>query len=310
MYYLLIFLIILLYVLLQSQPERKKMKKENLYSFIICATIVLLAAFRADSVGADTKGYRDEYLAMGGYTSIQSIIDRHTIDYLGYYLTSKLFSMLGMPVQVWFGFIEAFYLFALMCLVKRFSRDIIFSLLVFTTIGLFSFSLAGLKQTFAMGLMMLAFLAFIEKRYLVTVLLIYVTYFTHQSVLIFLVAFPLYYVRKVRWLIWATIVLSVLIYYYNFLFMETMVDIIGNERWEKYLINESGYTSVTLIFYTVITLIAAFDNRKYNKAEPDFARFSLAMSILFGQCVTLFVQACLFIYTVHDDSSSKYSVLF
>lgn len=260
--------------------QKVKIRFGNIYVGLICLLLIILAAFRSDNVGADTSGYRLTYMAMGDYHSIQDIVDRFTDDYIVYYILSKIFHFLRMPVQVWFGFIEAFYLFALMKLVNKFSRDKIFSLLVYTTIGLFTFSMAGLKQTMAMSLMMLAFIALIEKKYIFTALLVVTTYYTHQSALILLAAFPIYYIRNARFLITFILGLCVLIYIYDYMFIEAMVETMGNERWESYLVTDSRYSFVTLIFYVVITFIAGINLKNYNTVEPDNANLFLGLSIL------------------------------
>lgn len=279
MYYLLILIILFLYNI-SHQPQGVNERKEKTYTFIICVILVLMAAFRSDVVGADTPGYRYAYDSLGQYPTFQSLVDRYSILYIGYFGLSKLFYMAGMPVQVWFGFVEAFYLYALMRLVNRFSKDKIFSLLVFTTVGLFSFSMAGLKQTFAMSFMMLNFICFIYNKYWLSALLVFATYYTHQSALIFLGAFPLYYVRKTKWFIPLTILLCLLIYFNSYFFMEKMVEALGYEKWESYLVTDSGYTYVTFIFYTVITLIAFWNFKNYNIADPEFAKLFLGLSTL------------------------------
>ncbi len=280
MYYLLILIILLLYNQLQRQPLKLRAKRENIYAWIICIILVLLAAFRSDEVGADTPGYRNDYESLGLYPTFQSLIDRHTIYYIGYFGLSKLFSLAHMPVQVWFGFVESFYLYALMKLINKYSKDKLFSLLVFTTIGLFTFSLAGLKQTIAMSLMMLAFLHFTEKRFLLSALLIFIVYYTHQSALIFLGAFPMYYFRNTRWLVHMSVLACIWIFLNGYYFMGRMVELMNNKKWEGYLVNESQYSYVTFIFYTVITVISAFFIKNYSKKERGDAHLALALSII------------------------------
>ena len=181
MYTLLIVVILLMYFIAQNQPAPVRQKLSTRFAYCICIMLVLLAAFRADTVGADTVRYRADYLSMGMYNSLDGLIDRFTEFYMGYFVPSKIFHHFGLPVQVWFGFVEAFYLFALMKLINMFSKDKIFSLLVFTTIGLWVFSMAGLKQTFAMAMMMLAFVAFMKKRYYLTAMWTVLVFFTHQA---------------------------------------------------------------------------------------------------------------------------------
>lgn len=271
------------------------------YSWFICVILVLLAAFRSDEVGADTLGYRLDYESLYYYDSIDALIDRHGLYYIGYFGLSKLFHMAGLPVQVWFGFLEAFYLYSLMRLINKFSRDKILSLLIFTTIGLFTFSMAGLKQTFASSLMILAFVFFIDKKYIYTALLVFATYYTHQSALIMLGAFPIYLLRKNEWLVPTILGLCACIYLYSYRFMETMVDILGNEKWESYLVTDSKYTYVTFIFYVTIVAVSFINIKRYSDYQQGEARsfFGLsalgcALQLLAGVSPSLFRLALLY----------------
>lgn len=281
MYYILILIILLCYKNWHSKSKADLQEKSGShYSWFICVFLVVLAAFRSDSVGADTLGYRLDYESLCYYKSLEALVDRYTIYYIGYFGLSKLFQMAGMPVQVWFGFIEAFYLYSLLKLVNKFSRDKIFSLLIFTTIGLYAFSMAGLKQTFASSLMMLAFVFFIDKKYIYTALLVFATYYTHQSALIMLGAFPIYLLRNNKWLIPITITLCISIYLFSFRFMEAMVDMLGNEKWESYLITDSQYTYVTFIFYVTIVAVSFINIKRYSDYQQGEARLFFGLSAL------------------------------
>jgi len=280
MYYILIAIIMIFDFRLSLKPEGCRAKSVQLYSYIICALLILLAAFRSDLVGTDTPAYREDYTHMNQYHSMSDIIERYSLSYIGYYGLSKLFHMVGMSVQVWFGFVEAVYLFALMKLINQFSKDKIFSLLVFITIGLFTFSLAGLKQTLGSALVILAFVCFINKKYILAILLACATYFTHPAALIGLGTLPLYYLRNSKWFLHFVIFMCIGIYIFNTTLMSSMVNILGNDHFERYLVNDQSYTYVTFIFYTVITLIAFIAFKNYNKSDPEFAKLFLGLSIL------------------------------
>ena len=51
--------------------------------------------------------------------------------------------------------------------------------------------------------------------------------------------------------------------------MEAMVDTLGNERWEGYLITDSKYTDVKLIFYIVITFVAGVNIKNFVDVNMD-----------------------------------------
>lgn len=263
-----------------SQPANARGTRSTRISYWICAILVIMAAFRSDLVGADTAGYRHDYESLSYYPDIKALIGKYTVSYIGYFGLSKLFHMIGMPVQIWFGFVETFYLFALMQLINRFSKDKVFSLLVFTTIGLFSFSLAGLKQTMGSSLVILAFLSFIDKRYFFTAILAVATYYTHPAALIGLGTLPLYYVHEKKWFVPMTIAMCLAVYLYSMTFMSTMVQMLGNEHFEGYLVNKSGYTYVTFIFYAVITCLAYLNFKKYSECEPGSAKLFLGLSTI------------------------------
>ncbi len=281
MYYILLLFILLLYSVYNTHDTSvANKKKEDVYCFIICVALVLLAAFRSNKVGADTLGYRLDYDALSKYTTYASLLKRYSIDYIGYYGLSKLFQLMKMPVQVWFGFVEALYLVALMLFIKRFSKDKIFSLLVFVTVGLFTFSMAGLKQTVANAFIMYAFLLFINKRYWLSVPLIILAYYTHPSVMIFVFAFIAYYLRNSKYLVTVCFLSCILIYFYSTLFIGTMIDMLDNNHFQAYNVNKSGYSYVTFIFYFSITLISLLNYKNYKKNCLGSARYVTGMAML------------------------------
>lgn len=281
MYYVLVILILILYKEFNTRNlSYDNERRENLYCYLICAILVLLAAFRSDDVGTDTFGYRLSYEYLGKYDSISSLINRYTIDYFGYYGLSKLFHMMNMPVQVWFGFIEAIYLYALMLLVNRFSKDKIFSLLVFVTIGLYTFSMAALKQTLAASFIYFSFIFFIDKKYLLCVVFLILTYYTHQAALIFLFAFPSYLLRNSKYFVAVCFISCVFIYFYSTLFIGAMLDTLGNEHFRAYDTDKSEYSYVTFIFYATITLLCYLNYRGYKNNCRGDSRFILGMSSL------------------------------
>lgn len=279
MYYLLVFLILILYYRCAKLSNSNREKTDKWSTIFICIILVLMAAFRSDEVGADTFAYRYDYENLAKYT-FADLIDRYSIYYIGYYGLSKIFHLVGLPVQIWFGFIEVFYLFALMKLVNRFSNDKIFSILVYTTIGLYTFSMAGLKQTLAASIMMLSFLLFIDKKYVLSILLVVVTYYTHQAALVFLIAYPAYLFRNSKFIISFAFISCVLLFLYGTLFIETMLNTLNNEHFQAYNVNESTYSYATFIFYATITTVCLLAFKNYKKQCSDNSRFFLSMSIL------------------------------
>ena len=114
----------------------------------------------------------------------------------GYFFVSKIFADLGISVQIWFGFIAFLYVGTISNFINKFSKDQIFSYIMFLALGYYSFSLAGLKQVFAMTILIWSFHCFLEKLYIRSFLLILLASIFHLSSLIFLSAFLIVVIRR------------------------------------------------------------------------------------------------------------------
>lgn len=279
-YYTLLVVLILLmrYKAISMTQGHLRDSIELKYCKLIWIIIVLLAALRGIKVGADTAGYWADYLRMPFY-SFTKLNDQYQ-GYLGYYYTSKVFSLLKLPVQVWFGFVEALYVYALYLLSKRFSKDLLLSILVFVTIGMFTFSMAGLKQVMSMSFMILAFLCFVDKKYVRTIVYILIASLCHSAGLIFLATIPLYWIRNRKIFLPLIGITGVASYFFGSLLLTTMVKVLGNDHFESYLVLNTSYSSVTLIFYCSIFIISIVGYESYKVNEPNDAMFILGMSLL------------------------------
>ena len=253
-------------------------KQEQRYHIFIWILIVLMAAFRGVNVGADTIGYLSDYRVLPSM-SFDDIAYRYE-GYLGYFYTSKLFSLIGMPHWVWFGFVEALYAIALAKLISRYSQDKLFSVLVFVTIGLFSFSLAGMKQVLSMSLVIFAFLAFIDKKYFRTIALFIYAYTCHPTSLVFLGVIPIYLLRNKSYYTIALLAVLSLIVTNSYLFLSSMVSLLGNEHFESYLDYDNTYSSTTLYFYILVTLIISIGFKPYLKQDKENFIFIFGLSLV------------------------------
>lgn len=277
-YYILIIAIILILrqrtIHLQEGPYRVNVVSK--YTMWCWLLVVLFAALRNFNVGADTMGYVADYINMKSYDFLG--LNKRYEGYLGYYYTCKIFSMTGLPVHVWFGLVEAFYAIALYQFSKRFSKDTLFSILVFITVGLFSFSMAGLKQVMSMSCMLFAFLAFLDKKYIAMAGCILYGYLCHPAGLIFLASIPLYYIKDKKYFVSLVLVAAIMVVMYGELFLAGMVEQLGNDHFETYLDKDNSYSSVTLIFYLSILGMSVWGYQHYARSESSMSRYVLGMS--------------------------------
>lgn len=266
-YALFISILLLFYLILANYKKGSKSRDrlESWFCNFAFAGIVFLAAFRGRSVGADTGGYMLQYSELHYYT-FAGVMDKYH-GYEFFYLVAKFFSLMKMPIWVWFGFIEFFYVTAIRRLIYRFSCDKLYSIMIFVSIGLFGFSLAGLKQVLAMALILHAFLFFVEKKYLWSVLFIVLTYYTHPVSLIFVFGFVLYLLRNKKYYYLILLFIVIVVVFGAMSTMSFLVDLLNQDHFGVYLNEEGTYTASTLIFYLLLLAISIPFCKQYFKEQ-------------------------------------------
>lgn len=278
-YLLVVAIILLFHSLLNTIPQETiRKKREERYLRIVCWILVLLAALRGSSVGTDTIGYVEDYYSIA-YMSFAEIQDRFG-DYPGYFLLAKTCSLFHFPIQILFGLVEGIYVYAIMKFIDRYSKDKLYSILLFTTIGLYSFSLAGLKQVLSMAFVLLYYISLTEKKYLKTVLFATVAYFCHHVSLVFLFGVVLYYMRNMKaYYTFLTIIVVLLLFASN-LVWSNMLALLENDHYSELYTKDEGYSSTTMIFYGVLAFLLFLFSNNYRRNKTEESRVMLGLSIL------------------------------
>jgi len=249
---------------------RKLEKQFCLFSYIV---IVILAAFRGEMVGADTMGYMSDYADVK-LMSFRDIADRYE-GYVGFFYLSKLFTMMGMPVSVWFGFVELVLVSAISRFINKYSTDKLYSILLFIVTGLFMFSLAGLKQTLAMALITHGYIDLSDKKRIRSAIWIVAAFFVHPVTLLMLLAFLLKFIRQKEFFVVAAVAIVVVLMFSGMSTMSFLISLSGNEHFEMYLEEDNSYTMSTLFLYLLMLLCTLPFVTKYLKtgmqAKVEFA---------------------------------------
>lgn len=290
---IILFLIISLRVVL-SITRRARIKDnslELLFTFVIYAILIFLAAFRSENVGTDTIGYSQDYYQVQ-FVSFKDIPYQYQ-GYEGYYYTSKIFAtVLNAPLWVWFAFVEFVFISAIARLINRFSKDKLYSILILVTSGLYMFSLAGLKQTLAMAVFIHAYMGLVDKQYIRFMLLNVLVYLIHPVVIIGNIVSILYVIRNSKYFYICLFIIAALLCFGTMTFMTYLVKLSGNEHFEIYLIQDSSYSKATLYLYIFVLGCTLPFVKKLLKDNVDF-------KVLFAGSMLV----CLFQYTASFSTS-------
>lgn len=254
----------------------QKQRLEAVFCWVSYLMIVLLAMFRTSKVGADTASYMADYelVKLMTFDEIALEYDR----YIAYYSLSKVFTLFELPCYIWFGFIELMLVTSLSRLFNRYSKDHLYSIVLFLTTGLFMFSLAGLKQTLGLALMVHAFIFFVDRRYLMAALLVILAFFSHPVSLITLVAFTLYQFRNSKLVMPVVALLSAFICFSELTTVSHLVSMLGYDHYEMYLELNRSYTKSTLVLYILIMACTIPFLKRYIRIN-SLSKFELGSAI-------------------------------
>lgn len=280
-----------LYTISDSKLFRNR---EDYYCWILYAILIFISAFRGETVGADTPGYMYDYLSLSEY-SFKGVLSKY-VDYEGFYISAWVCNKLGMPLQLWLGLVSATYIIPVGLLIRRFSKDKLFGILCFLTMGAFSFSLAGLKQTVAMGFLILGFLCITDKRIVLGIIFSIWAYFCHKTSLVFLLLYPFYFLRKAKASRILLVVICVMVLFFARSLLTGLLTYMDDERYMSYLESERVYSSTTFIFYLTLLLISfIFQGRQVYSEDRSTMLFLTNVSILCVVVQTLsFISASAF----------------
>ena len=280
-YFICIFIIMLLGLNVYSNYD-ENVQCINIERCCTWATIILVvvAALRGSSVGADTASYIKDYSTVNTltYADILSLYS----DNPGYYLLSKIFSDLKIPIQIWFAVIEGLYLFSVKKLIKRFSYDVGFSYILFIAIGLYAFSLAGLKQTLAISFVFLAYYSLYENKYVKYMIFTVLAIFSHLSAIVSLFALIIYVVRKKTFFYPLMGMLSVIWVSGYGLFANILIKLFNFDHYGAYFGLASERSGTLTMFYIQLVMIAVslLFYRSYKNDSEEDSKIILGMTVL------------------------------
>ena len=152
--------------------------------------IWVILALKKYTVGSDIPGYRDHY-------NISASIPWLDFDYIyfenGYIFLMKLFSKLGIDFQVFMIAIYTFSCIVMYYFIKKYSKNVTLSLIIFICYQYFVFYISGVRQLLAMAICLCAYMFLDSDKYRLSIRiigfcgLVYLANLFHNSAMIFII---------------------------------------------------------------------------------------------------------------------------
>ena len=259
---------------------------------------VILAGFRAYSIGPDTYQYKINHFDAVARMSWNRIFTDFKAKYflgekgnkdLGYRILEKIFQIFSKNYTTWLIFIAALFMIPLAVLVYKYSKNACVSYIVYSTLFYSFFSVTGHRQTIATALVVLIGIEFIKEQKLIPFLItVVVGYTIHASCICFL---PFYWISRIK-LNKATLTIYWIAIFFSFVFRRQLLSflqlLVGYEDFQELEGARLATFAILLLSMTLIGTI--FWKRIKNSSDNPLLNISmnaLLMACFFSSLLTI-----------------------
>lgn len=263
-----------------------KTKNSNWYFVFTAVLLWLLIGLRDISVGTDTFGYVGEFTSIAKLSSF--LMWKHALMYKEplYILITWIISRISTNYTLYLLFWALIPSASLYITFRRAFDDrveCLISILVFFLLGLFAFYVAGIRQTAAISIILLSFKSISEKKLIHFLLYVLVASLFHNSAIIFIIAFPVWFIRF-RW--WYLFILGALLYFVSFVALDSIfvfTEYFFGDRFENYSMGyESTQSNSALIMQFILFGICVVKAKTLIK--KDNSNSTLILLAFIGVC--------------------------
>lgn len=247
----LVFLILLLPLLTNKLKNRKKT-----YIIFVSIAFVLIAGLRSYMVGTDTLGYVNSFLLSKNisFPVLRDVFIKREVLFIIY---QSLIRTITDNYSVYLIPIAIFYICAVSYFIYKYTESPAISYIIFMSMGFFSFSMAGLRQTIAYSILIIATHCLINKKYTKSVLLILLASLFHITSLFYFVVYIIYALPLNAWYLSLIGVATVFAYLRgDTLLLSVVTTVWGNQR--SFSDVEYGGISTLILLVVVSTATLLF----------------------------------------------------
>ena len=243
-YYILFFIVVCCIV-------REKPQFSNSILKLLCFITFCILGFRSYSIGSDTSSYIEEYI-YGDYF-IRSV--DQGFSYFNYWLHE-----FGLTPRLYLMIVSLIIVLPVFAFISHYSQiNKSFTVLLYLTIGNFTFNLTGMRQSLAIAFILIGLVLFnrIERtlpKYIIVILAIYFAYMFHYSAIVCIILIPLLWFSDYRFpkdkkLIKILLIALPITIMYSTKYVANVVNFFMISKYEDY---ETSFGDANVISYIVI----------------------------------------------------------
>lgn len=270
-------------------------RKELLFVGASIAILILYASLRAHHLQPDIPIYVRYYeiYAERTYDEIISIFNSDVKDPF-YYFVGWLFSRVFRNAQFWLAAVAIFYNIAIGVFVYRESNNPLISIIAFISLTYFEFSLSGLRQTIAMGFIVLSYFSLKYKRLKEFLILVLIASLFHKSALIFLIVYPIAHFKVGKTHLAIAIVALALFFSGQSYIRDFLMKYLEDTQYEGYIDRTVGLTfsgfiiQLAIFIFCLLYYSAVVEKHKHANVLYNLAFLGLIFQLFSSMIAEIF----------------------
>ncbi len=269
-----------------NKIENKFGNNPKLLFYVVAIVLSVIPAFRSimETKVDDLINYRNLYLRLPfvSYDKLWTEYINEDLKDYGFSAASKVLADWGVSVETWMNIIGIIFAIPFTYFIYKYSKNMYTSSLMLLSL-MFSFTLTGLRQTVALGGILLAYKWIIDKKPIKFIITVLIAACFHSTAILFL---PAYWLAKLTVgikqfvMIGISFVLSTV---FPGVFRNLIVTFSWNEQMEMYAERTVGLTwsgfIINLLIYIFCFVFASKINIKSKLEREVYSKFMSLMAI-------------------------------
>jgi hypothetical protein len=223
----------------------------------------ILGGVRSNLVGTDSIVYADPFISNIRFT----FADFNPDIEFGYQILSFLILSFTKNYAFLFLITAFFIVFSYLCILRKVSKDYLFSVFLYITLGVYTFFFNGLRQGLAMAIFAMATPALINRKPIKYILIVLLASLFHVSALIMI---PFYFIINLKVKLE---IKAISVFLFSFWVSKFAIQFLSssNDRYEHYTqVSENAGGYWTLLFYFILGIFFYIFGLKIRNINSEY----------------------------------------
>lgn len=252
------YILVGIYTLVLSVISSKN-KRKRFFLIIVSLQLILLFVMRDIDVGVDLVRYERVYVDISRSSILDILGNQEYYTSILFYLIVYILTRINISYHAFLGIVGIISVLPYTYLINKYSNHAYLSIIIHLSMGIYSFQFSGLKQSVAMSLVVLAFIASIERKKKNFYIYIILAMLFHVTAVICLPFYALYKLKYRKWMVGPLFSCLIVVYLFKNRIGYLLTSLFSEGEYiGKYDSSGSiGTVSVLLLILLIIILIFA-----------------------------------------------------